>query len=72
MRDGPMADVAGDGRRPIRRAVVLLGIGGTLAESRMVDRPQVVMTTIVTGLTAVHPRRRLGYPETASYQTSEV
>ena len=40
-----MADVAGDGRRPDRRAVVLLGIGVTLVGSKMVDRPHVVMTT---------------------------
>ena len=51
-----MAIVAGDGRRPDRRAVVLLGIGVTLAESRIVDHPQVVMTTttmIKTALTSI-------------------
>jgi len=48
-----MADVAGNRRHPDRRAVVLLGIGVTLAESRVVDRPQVVMTTTTMIKTAL-------------------
>jgi len=58
-----MANAADDGCHPVRRTVVLLGIGVKLIESRTGDRLQVVMMTatmLKTALTAINITDRIG------------